>query len=72
MTEELKCTHCKKKLGSRYTFSYGVPGVVRKYGCDRFVCKKKRAVLKKVKNKVWFVADKMKKTSEKLLAWVYR
>ena len=37
-----KCTYCGKELGSNYSFSYGLPGIERVYGCSRLVCRMTR------------------------------
>lgn len=42
------CTYCKKPLGKKYSFSYGIPNVKRTFACDRRVCKVTRVI------KQWF------------------
>lgn len=39
MCDSDTCTYCKKPLGSSYTFSCGIPGIPRVYGCSRRLCK---------------------------------
>lgn len=34
------CTYCGKSLGSKYSFSYGIPNIPRTYKCNREDCEK--------------------------------
>ena len=53
MSESLKCTYCKKSLGNEYTFSYGVLGIPRVFGCSRWVCKTFKRFKIRSKVKKW-------------------
>ncbi len=33
------CSYCRKPLTPSHTFSYGVPGVPRVFGCNRWWCR---------------------------------
>jgi len=55
------CSYCGKELGRKYTFSYGIPGIPRTYGCVRQYCKIKRRVVRKVKLTVRPLAAKLHK-----------
>ena len=62
---EDKCTYCGKELGSKYTFSYGIPGVTRIYGCNRWVCKLNCKLQSKIKVVLWPVIDNLYKWATK-------
>ncbi len=66
MTEQA-CTHCKKPLGSKYSFSYGMPGIEQVFGCDRFLCKKKRIFHRKFRG---VIRNSVLPYSIKLTKWL--
>lgn len=34
-----KCSYCGKILTNKHTFSYGIPGIKRVFGCSRWWCR---------------------------------
>jgi len=44
------CSYCHQPVGNKHTFSYGIPGIKRVFGCDRWWCKTWRP-LKEKRNK---------------------
>ncbi len=39
MNNNKNCTYCHKPLGKKYSFSYGITGIPRVYGCSRLFCR---------------------------------
>lgn len=66
-----RCTYCGKPVRNKYSFSYGVPGVVRVFGCDRLGCRIFRRRLYRLKKRalyiLWSVGDAIREFADRKL-----
>lgn len=63
------CSYCGKKLGDKYKFSLGLPGIPQTFACNRSWCTIKRDIRRKMRRPMLQFAQKLKVFADRLAKW---